>query len=271
MKLPWELNYWQSGEWQVCDERLKDLEKAGVVYNPGRKELFRVLRMLPARDVKVCIIGQDPYPDAAFATGIPFSIPNYIKQENFPQSLRNIFKEYMADLRYPLPNHGDLNGWVTQGVLLWNAVPTCKAGVSLSHDWPGEEWRPLTKEIVSLLSNKGVVFCFLGAVAKKYGLEYVDLTKNEVILTSHPSPRGTRFSKTPFEGSRLFSTINDKLISLGLTAIDWRLKDVQDQPDPSEKEVRKHGRVWDSNRSVSWEQGKITSRSRSPGRLVVHE
>lgn len=266
---PWKLDYWQSGEWQVVNERLKDMEKAGITFNPGRKELFSVLRMLAASDVKVCIIGQDPYPDPAFATGIPFSIPAGIGPESFPPTLKNIFKEYVSDLGYSFPDTGDLTGWVTQGVLLWNAIPTCRSGQSLSHDWLGQEWQPLSKEIVEVLSKKGVVFAFLGAVAKRY-LEYVDLTKNEVILTSHPSPRGTRFSKTPFEGSRLFSTINDKLISQGLTAIDWKLH-VQDQRDQSTEEVRKHGRVWNSNRSISWQKGTTSSRGSSPGRLVIHE
>lgn len=269
MNYPWKLNYWQSGEWQVCNERLKELEKAGILYNPTRSELFRSLRLVPVGEVKVCIIGQDPYPDPAFATGVPFSIPAGVKPDQFPITLRNIFKEYCSDLGYPFPDNGDLHGWVTQGVLLWNAIPTCRSGQSLSHDWPGEEWKPLTKEIVEVLSTKGIVFCFLGAVAKRY-LEYVDLTKNEVILTSHPSPRASRFSKTPFEGSRLFSTINDKLISQGLDPIDWRLH-VPDRSDESKKEVRGNGRIWDSKRSLSWQQGKTISGGSSPGRLVVHE
>lgn len=269
MIYPWKLNYWQSGEWQVANERLKDLEKAGIVYNPARSELFKSLRLLQPGEVKVCIIGQDPYPDAAFATGVPFSIPAGIEREAFPPTLRNIFTEYVADLGYPFPNSGDLSQWVSQGVLLWNAIPTCRSGQSLSHDWPGEEWHPLTQEIVEILSNRGIAFAFLGAIAKRY-LEYVDLTKNEVILTSHPSPRASRFSKTPFEGSRLFSTINDKLISQGLSAIDWKLH-VQDQRDTSTKEVREHGRVWNSNRSLSWQKGTTSSGGGSQGRLVVHE
>src|ERR1700678_4389429 len=157
MIFPWKLDYWQSGEWQVANERLKELEKAGIPFNPSRGELFRVLRLLPAGEVKVCIIGQDPYPDPALATGIPFSIPAGIGPSSFPKSLSNIFKEYVADLKYPFPNGGDLTGWVLQGVLLWNAIPTCRSGASLSHDWPGEEWAPLTREIVGILSGRGIV------------------------------------------------------------------------------------------------------------------
>jgi uracil-DNA glycosylase len=270
MIYPWKLNYWQSGEWQVANEKLKDIEKAGGTFNPRRSDLFASLRLLQPGEVKVCIIGQDPYPDPAFATGIPFSTPSGIGPDAFPRTLLNIFKEYMADLKYPLPTSGDLTGWVIQGVLLWNAIPTCRSGQSLSHDWPGEEWAPLTREIVEVLSGRGIVFCFLGSVAKRY-LEYVDLTKNEVILTSHPSPRGTRFSKTPFEGSRLFSTINDKLISQGLDPIDWRLH-VQDQRDQGNKEVlRTSGHVWNSKRSLSWTPGKTVGGVHNPGGFQVHE
>lgn len=220
MTMPWDLKYWNSGEWQVCDERLKDLDKAKITYNPTRRELFAALRRIPERDVQVCIIGQDPYPDRAFATGYAFSIPRQYTSEYFPPTLRTIFKEYTSDLGYPFPDTGDLSGWISQGVLLWNAIPSCRSNQSLSHDW--EEWSWLTKEIVERLSEKGIVFAFLGAVAKRF-LQYVDLTKNEVILTSHPSPRASRFSQTPFEGSRLFSTINDKLVSQGLKPINWRL------------------------------------------------
>lgn len=220
MIYPWKLNYWQSGEWQVVNERLKDLEKSGIAYNPKRSVLFDSLRVLPAGDVRVCIIGQDPYPDPRYATGLAFSIPN--GERNFPPTLKTIFNEYCSDLGYPVPGNGDLSRWSAQGVLLWNAIPTCRAGLSLSHDWTEYSW--LTSEVVRKLSDRGVVFAFLGGVAKRF-LENVDLTKNEVILTSHPSPRGSRFSKNPFEGSRLFSTINDKLNSQGLEPIDWRLDD----------------------------------------------
>ncbi len=269
MIYPWKLDYWQSGEWQVCNERLKDMEKSGVTYNPTRTQLFAALRTLSDRDVRVAIIGQDPYPDNRFSTGTAFSIPSKFSRTDFPPTLNTIFKEYVADLGYSFPHTGDLSRWVTQGVLLWNAIPTCQSGRSLSHDW--EEYSFLTKEIIHRLSQRGVVFAFLGAVAKRY-LEYVDLTNSEVILTSHPSPRANRFSRTPFEGSRLFSTINDKLISQGLTPINWRLDHVPDQPDQSDQKVlRKSDRVWNSNRTLSWHEGKNIGGVHHPGGFQVHE
>jgi uracil-DNA glycosylase len=220
MIYPWKLDYWQSGEWQVCNERLKDMEKSHIQFCPERRSLFESLRTLPLGEVQVAIIGQDPYPNPEFATGLAFSIPPDVAPGRFPQTLRCIFKEYNADLGYDIPSSGELTRWAAQGVLLWNAIPSCRAGCSLSHDW--EEYSYLSKEIVERLSARGIVFAFLGTVARRY-LDYVDLTKNEVILTSHPSPRGSRASKTPFEGSRLFSTINDKLNSQGLSPINWRL------------------------------------------------
>lgn len=270
MIYPWKLNFWQSGEWQVCNERLKDMENAGIQYNPTRKELFRALRLTQPGEVKVCIVGQDPYPDSEFATGLAFSIPELEgKREVYPPTLRAVFNEYCSDLGYSFPSTGNLDGWAAQGVLLWNAIPSCRSGQSLSHDWP--EYTLLTREIVQLLARRGIVFALLGAVARRH-LGDIDLSNNEVILTSHPSPRGSRFSKTPFEGSRLFSTINDKLNSQGLDPINWRLDDVRDQQDTGAKAVLpKSGRVWNSNRNLSWEQGKNTRGVRDHGRLVVHE
>lgn len=220
----WDLDYFSSGEWQVCDERLKDLEKVNRPvrdgYNPGRKELFRSLRLTPMSEVRVAIIGQDPYPDQRYASGVSFSIPENIQQSEWPPTLRTFLGEYTTDLRLSLPSSGNLEQWCSRGVLLWNSVPSCRTSESLSHDWP--EWDGLTREIVTKLSARGVVFALLGQVARRY-IDYIDCRNNSVVVTSHPSPRGSRASNTPFIGSRLFSTINDKLVNNGQEAIDWRL------------------------------------------------
>lgn len=221
----WDLDYFNSGEWQVVDERLKELEKVSRKvgsdgYNPGRDNLFRALQLIPMGEVKVAIIGQDPYPATAFATGVAFSIPSGYGHTGFPPTLQCFLKEYSADLHYDIPNSGDLSGWSARGVLLWNAIPTCASGRSLSHDW--DEYSYLTREIVRRLSRGGVVFAFLGGVARRY-IPDVALENNEVIVTSHPSPRGNINSKSPFTGSRLFSTINDKLVNNGQQPIDWKL------------------------------------------------
>lgn len=222
----WELDFFNSGEWQVCDERLKDLEKvarrAGSDgYLPGRASLFKSLRLLPMGNVRVAIIGQDPYPAKEFATGVAFSVPSEIQADKFPPTLKTLLKEYSTDLRLPLPSSGNLDEWSKdRGVLLWNAVPSCLPGRSLSHDWV--EWDCLTREIIRTLCVRGVVFALIGQVARRF-IGDINLANNSVIVTSHPSPRGQINSKTPFLGSRLFSTINDKLANNAQEVIDWRL------------------------------------------------
>lgn len=222
MTRPWNLNYWRTGEWQVCDERLHDLTKAGTQSNPARAHLFANLATVSVATCKVAIVGQDPYPQRKYATGHAFSIPEHIERSDFPPTLREIFAEYQRDLGYEVPRHGNLQRWVEQGVLLWNVIPSCTDGVSLSHDWV--EYEGLNREVLGRLSDKGIVFAFLGGVAKRY-VDVVNPGNNKIITTSHPSPRGSRNSRMPFNGSRLFSTINAHLNELGLDPIDWRLDD----------------------------------------------
>jgi uracil-DNA glycosylase len=231
MRYPWNLDYWKSGEWQVVNERLHDMEKAGVRFNPTRSDLFRSLTAVGHPSlVRVVLVGQDPYPQHRYATGQAFSIPPQYLRVDFPPTLREIFAEYERDLGYGIPSNGDLSYWVEQGVLLWNVIPSCEDGKSLSHDW--EEYQYLNREIFRILSERGIVFAFLGGVARRYAPAITP--NNRVITTSHPSPRGSLNSKMPFNGSRLFTTINGHLTELGLEPIDWRLDGT-----PSEKDLRR--------------------------------
>lgn len=213
-----DLPYWQSGEWQAVEEKLHDIRRKGTTISPAKENLFAALDACPFERTKAVIVGQDPYPDPSLATGIAFSIPRNAK--TFPPTLVNILREYHDDLGYPVPTHGDLTKWTESGVLLWNAIPSCEAWKSLSHNWV--EWQLLTQQLLAELSKKGIVFTFLGGVARDF-VKYVDQDESYVIETSHPSPRGSLNSKTPFVGSRIFSRINADLCSLGLEAIDWRL------------------------------------------------
>lgn len=213
-----ELNFWQTGEWDAVKERLEESSpKFGRVFNPSRDRLFYALDLTPIDRVRVVMVGQDPYPDSKYATGLAFSIP--AEEKTIPISLANILTEYQKDLGYPLPSTGNLEKWAEQGVLLWNAYPSVQAGKPLSHRWT--EWEYLTKEILEELDKKPVVFVFVGSVAKSFE-KFLSPTSC-VLSTGHPSPRGQLNSKSPFIGSRIFSTINDKLNSLGLEKIDWRL------------------------------------------------
>jgi uracil-DNA glycosylase len=214
-----DLQYWQSGEWQVVEERLSDMDKSGVLYNPERQLLFAALDATPLDKVQVVLMGQDPYPSGKYATGLAFSIPK--AATSHPPTLSTVLREYEDDLHLPYPKNGNLEKWAAQGVLLWNAIPSCELGKSLSHDW--NEWSHLTKEIVQSLSQQGgIVFVLLGGVARRYS-GYVDTTRNDLIETGHPSPRGNLNSKVPFSGSRIFSTINACLCKRGKAPVDWKL------------------------------------------------
>lgn len=218
-----ELKYFDYGEWDAYKDRLEDCG----MYNSTLQAYRKIKR---PEDVKVVIMGQDPYPNPAHCSGVAFSLPADVL--DIPPTLANIFREYIRDLHYPFPKSGELTPWTKQGVMLWNAVPTCTAFKSMSHyGWP--EWRLLTQEIVESLS--GVVFVFVGSVAREF-VKYVDQGKNRVIETSHPSPRGQLHSKTPFIGSRVFTTTNAKLVELGREPVDWRL----DHEEKSSDAPRKH-------------------------------
>ena len=212
-----DLVFWQSGEWQVVEEKLKE----GGKYNPSKKNLFRSLKLTPYNETKVMICGQDPYPDGSLATGVAFSVPTDAK---IPPTLKIIFDEYESDLHYPRPTSGNLEQWAEQGVLLWNVIPSCERGKSNSHDW--EEWRYLTGEIIEKLVQRGIVFVFVGSRAREYASHVRHKDNCRVIETAHPSPRANlhRNLKHPFTGSRLFSTINSKLTEIGHDPVEWRLE-----------------------------------------------
>lgn len=213
-----DLKFFSSGEWQVLEEKLSDWDIQGVRYTPRRQDIFKAMDLCEFKDVKVCIVGQDPYPEAKYATGLAFSIPR--KSKSIPPSCAAILAEYSDDLHMPIPLSGNLEGWCSEGILLWNAVPVCLPELPMYvYDYP--EWEYLNQAVVGQLNDKGgVVFCFVGARARKLAQYVSDLENNRVIEVGHPSPR----NKTrPFKGCRMFSTINGCLTSLGRQPVEWRL------------------------------------------------
>jgi len=213
-----ELQWWDCGEQQVIKEKLDELDKSGATYCPGRDHLYAAMELCPYGNTHVVLMGQDPYPNPKLATGLAFDVPASVRK--YPPSLQIIYDELQSDLQVERKN-GSLRSWCKQGVFLWNAIPTCLAWKSLSHErWT--EWTYLTKEIVEKLSERGIVFVFLGRVARQYA-KYVDLRNNQILEYSHPSPMGLISKKQTFKGSRLFSTVNAKLVENGLSPIDWRL------------------------------------------------
>jgi len=225
MTHPWpELRWWDSGERQAAEEKYDDAIEQGRILNPRKTQLYAALRATPEREVRVIFLGQDPYPTEQMATGVAFSVRPDVPRDKFPHTLRIIFQEYCSDLGLEAPRNGDLSPWTSRGVLLWNSIPCVQPGHPLSCDWP--EWKVLTSEIVHRLDERGgVVFVCLGAVAASF-CDKIDLERNRLIRTSHPSPRGIRSSKSPFTGSRVFSTANAKLRELGQAPIEWRLDHV---------------------------------------------
>jgi uracil-DNA glycosylase len=209
-----DLEYWKSKDWATAKEKL-NVEEASIGYNPHRSKLFAALGAVHPVTCRVAIVGQDPYPRREHCTGIAFAVPRSIPANQHPPTLINIFKEYEQDLGLPRPMHGDLSKWCEQGILLWNAYPSCATGKPGSHHWT--EWESLTREIMGALDAHPMVFAFLGKVASSFS---VYVFNNPVITVSHPSPLGVRRG---FAGSKLFSNINSELANLGQPPIDWRL------------------------------------------------
>lgn len=211
-----DLAYWDSQDWVTIQEKLNDLQHKGVLYNPPYDKLFASMDATPLENVSVVIVGQDPYPNHYMATGLAFSVPPSIERTRLPPTLKNIFKELAEDLHIWEPTNGDLTHWAKQGVFLWNAVPSCEAGLPGSHRWI--EWESLTAEIIKTLdARSNCVFVLLGQYARSFAPLVV---LSEVIETSHPSPLGAKYG---FKGSRIFSTVNGLLVSHGRDPIDWRL------------------------------------------------
>lgn len=183
--------------------------------NPAKEKIFSALGQSP-KDFRVVLVGQDPYPDPKQAMGLAFSIPDNFKQ--IPQSLRNIQKEFEADLGIAGPN--DLTLWKNSGVLLLNRILTCESGKSLSHKSFG--WQQVTSEIVRaiVVENPNTV----GVLWGKSAQELTEMFKPDLIVSSvHPSPLSANrtLGEDAFFGSKPFSRVNDLLVNSNQQPINW--------------------------------------------------
>jgi uracil-DNA glycosylase len=185
-----------------------------IIY-PKQTDIFNALKHTAFGDVKVVIIGQDPYHGPNQAHGLCFSVQPGITP---PPSLKNIFLELNKDLGIPIPNHGCLTKWADQGVLLLNAVLTVEAGKPQSHANIG--WEQFTDKLIQVLNDKkqGLIFLLWGAYAQRKG-EIIDPTRHHILKAAHPSP----YSAQGFLGCRHFSKTNEILTKQGKTPIDWSL------------------------------------------------
>ncbi|GIL17599.1 MAG: uracil-DNA glycosylase [Oligoflexia bacterium] len=196
---------------------LKDEYTKGKTIYPKGSEYFAAFDLTPFDQVKVVILGQDPYHGPGQAHGLCFSVQ---KGVDLPPSLVNIYKELESDLGYPPPKHGHLEKWAREGVLLLNAVLTVENGKAASHQ--GKGWETFTDAVIRKLNDEreGIVFILWGSYAQKKGA-FIDRKKHFVIESPHPSPLS---SYRGFFGSKPFSRTNQYLISRGLKPIDWKIE-----------------------------------------------
>lgn len=205
--------------WPQIESFLKQQATAKVQVFPAREHIFRALELCPFDQVKVVIIGQDPYHDVGQAEGLCFSVPPGVK---VPSSLQNIYKELGTDLggaAFKKPSHGNLVKWAQQGILLLNTGLTVKAHEANSHKSVG--WSKFTQAVIKAVNKekKGVVFLLWGKHAQDAGKE-VDKSKHHVLATVHPS--GLSASRG-FFGCKHFSKTNEFLKKDGNTPINWQV------------------------------------------------
>jgi len=182
---------------------------------PKANQVFNAFNKCPFDELKVVILGQDPYPTPGHAHGLCFSVQPEVKP--FPKSLTNIFKEIQTDLSLPFPENGNLERWAVQGVFLLNTVMTVKAHESNSHADFG--WEKFTDEVIRQISlhKQGVVFLLWGSYAQKKS-DLIDKSKHTVLTTVHPSPLS---AYRGFFGCKHFSKTNEILISQNQKPINW--------------------------------------------------
>jgi len=210
---------------------------------PPECDTFSALNLLPIDNVKVIIVGQDPYHQPGQGHGLAFSVRKGVK---IPPSLRNIYKEILNNSCISqIPTHGCLEMWAKRGVLLLNACLTVRRGEANSH--AGMGWEEFTNEIIRVLverneerkDGRGLVFLLWGKPASKKAEpilargKMIGCSKNNglytVICTSHPSPLGATKTSSPFLGSRCFQRANEALVKMGREPINWSIDETLNQ------------------------------------------
>jgi uracil-DNA glycosylase len=183
---------------------------------PAAEDVFAALHLTPYADVKVLILGQDPYHGPGQAHGLCFSVQRGV---DVPPSLVNIYTELESDLGVPRPGHGNLEAWARQGVLLLNATLTVRARQAASHQ--GKGWETFTDAVIRAVNDKPerVVFVLWGSSARKKKV-LVDTSRHVVIESPHPSPLSAHRG---FFGSRPFSRANAALVAAGRDPVDWSI------------------------------------------------
>ena len=205
--------YWRELQDFVHDERSRH-----AVF-PPHEEVFAALHLTPYANVKVLILGQDPYHGPRQAHGLCFSVRPGIAK---PPSLVNIFEELRDDIGASVPSHGSLEHWARQGVLLLNATLTVRARQAASHQRKG--WETFTDEVIRVVNDKAerVVFVLWGGSARRKR-SLVDMSRHTVIESAHPSPLSAH---NGFFGSKPFSRANQALAEAGREPVDWAIPEL---------------------------------------------
>lgn len=198
-------------------EFLKEEYRTQTVY-PDMHDIFNAFKYTDYNDVKVVILGQDPYHEPMQAQGLSFSVPKGVR---IPPSLVNIYKELNDDMGIPVPSHGCLKEWASEGVLLLNAVLTVRKGNAGSH--AGKGWEILTDRVIELLNEREepMVFILWGAYAQKKAA-LINERRHCVIKSVHPSPLS---AYRGFFGGRYFSRANGFLEIVGQEPVDWTISE----------------------------------------------
>ena len=194
---------------------LRSEKAAGQTIYPPGSQIFRAFDLTPLNELKVVILGQDPYHGPGQAHGLSFSVSAGVPA---PPSLKNIFKEIESDLGMRMSGYPNLEKWARQGVLLLNAVLTVRSGEAASHSKIG--WEQFTDAVIRYISDncEGVVFMLWGNFARSKR-DLIDRSKHHVLEAAHPSP----LARGAFFGCRHFSQANNILAARGLQPIDWQL------------------------------------------------
>src|ERR1700761_8012433 len=196
---------------------LQQEKQAGHKTYPKNSDIFNAFNTTPFDQVKVVILGQDPYHGEHQAHGLSFSVQKGITP---PPSLKNIYKELATDISgFKIPAHGELTEWAEQGVMLLNATLTVQAGTPGSHQKKG--WEEFTDKVIKTISDKkeGIVFILWGSYAQAKA-ELIDQKKHFIIKSPHPSPFS---ADRGFFGSKPFSKTNEILVKEGKKPIDWQI------------------------------------------------
>ncbi len=194
---------------------LHEEKAAGKKIFPPGSQIFKAFELTPVPQVKVVILGQDPYHGLGQAHGLSFSVPDGVPA---PPSLKNIFKEIESDLGIRMSGYPNLENWARQGVLLLNAVLTVRSGEAASHSKIG--WTEFTDAVIKYISDncEGVIFMLWGNFARSKR-DLIDRSRHHVLEAAHPSP----LARGAFFGCRHFSQANNLLAAQGRTTINWQL------------------------------------------------